>query len=591
MPQIKILPPDLRNKIAAGEVIERPASVAKELIENSIDAESTNIRIDILYGGKRLIRVSDNGTGMDKEDALLAFERHATSKLVTEDDLFNIKTMGFRGEALSSIASVSKVKLITGHKDSHSGISVEIYGGEVKEIKDSPSIGTSVEVRDLFFNTPARKKFLKSNSTELFHIIDTVTKEALSHWEIGFSLTHNNQETINLPLSSSPRERIMQIYGEEFLDSLIEVNNPPLPPHPPLNKGGQEGGKGGLGEFKRGGQRGEINVKMNAFVTKGENFRNSRSHQFIFINKRPIKDQSLSHAVYNAYEGILPRDKHPVFFLFLDIDPGKVDFNVHPTKREVRFEDKESIYRFVNSGIRETVRGERTEYIKQFMETPVKASSEPFLGDYSSLRPSSFVPHESMVSETPEFAYKPQLPFIYLGDTFIAISGKGGLTLVDHHAAHERILYEKFLKGINLNSHQLLFPRQVKLSPKEYRILLDNVSILRDFGIEADDFGHETVIVRSLPDVLKETDIRGVLSDVSSCIIEGVAPDKYLKEVLAARIACHSSVRGEEILNQEELSNLISDLEQADQPDQCPHGRPTRIFLSLDDLKKMFKRK
>lgn len=594
MPQIKILPPDLRNKIAAGEVIERPASVVKELIENSIDAGSTDIRIDILYGGKRLIRVSDNGTGMDKEDALLAFERHATSKLVTEDDLFNIKTMGFRGEALSSIASVSKVKLITGLKNSPPqpplskggtrggvGISVEIYGGEVKEIKDSPSIGTSVEVRDLFFNTPARKKFLKSNSTELFHIIDTVTKEALSHWEIGFRLTHNNQETINLPPSSYSKERIMQVYGDEFFDSLIEVNNPT---RPPLEKRGEGG-------FKRGGQRGEINVKMNAFVTKSENFRNSRSHQFIFINKRPIKDQSLSHAVYNAYEGILPRDKHPVFFLFLDIDPRKVDFNVHPTKREVRFEDKESIYRFVNSGIRETVRGERTEYIKQFMETPVKDSSEPFLGDYSSLRPSSFVPHESMVSETPEFAYKPHLPFIYLGDTFIAISGKGGLTLVDHHAAHERILYEKFLKGINLNSHQLLFPRQVKLSPKEYRILLDNVSILRDFGIEVDDFGHETVIVRSLPDVLKETDIRGILSDISSCIIEGVAPDKSLKEVLAARIACHSSVRGKEILNQEELSNLISDLEQADQPDQCPHGRPTRIFLSLDDLKKMFKRK
>ncbi|MDP2753041.1 MAG: DNA mismatch repair endonuclease MutL [Nitrospirota bacterium] len=583
MPQIKILPPDLRNKIAAGEVIERPASVVKELIENSIDAESTNIRIDILYGGKRLIRVSDNGTGMDKEDALLAFERHATSKLVTEDDLFNIKTMGFRGEALSSIASVSKVKLITGHKNSPPhpplskggtrggvGISVEIYGGEVKEIKDSPSIGTSVEVRDLFFNTPARKKFLKSNSTELFHIIDTVTKEALSHWEIGFRLTHNNQETINLPPSSYSKERIMQVYGDEFFDSLIELNNPP---RPPLEKRGEGG-------FKRGGQRGEINVKMNAFVTKGENFRNSRSHQFIFINKRPIKDQSLSHAVYNAYEGILPRDKHPVFFLFLDIDPRKVDFNVHPTKREVRFEDKESIYRFVNSGIRETVRGERTEYIKQFTEIP---ASSPY--------PLSLTPQELMVSETPEFAYKPHLPFIYLGDTFIAISGKGGLTLVDHHAAHERILYEKFLKGINLNSHQLLFPRQVKLSPKEYRILLDNVSILRDFGIEVDDFGHETVIVRSLPDVLKETDIRGILSDVSSCIIEGVAPDKSLKEVLAARIACHSSVRGEEILNQEELSNLISDLEQADQPDQCPHGRPTRIFLSLDHLKKMFKRK
>jgi DNA mismatch repair protein MutL len=196
-----------------------------------------------------------------------------------------------------------------------------------------------------------------------------------------------------------------------------------------------------------------------------------------------------------------------------------------------------------------------------------------------------------MVSENLEITYKVSLPFIYLGDTFIAVSGKGGLTLIDHHAAHERILYERFLKGINLNSHQLLFPRQVKLSHKEYRVILENIQILRDFGIEVDDFGHETVIVRSLPDSLKEAVVRGILSDVASCIIEGVAPDKSLKEAIAARIACHSSVRGKEILNQEELLNLIADLDKTEHPDQCPHGRPTRIFISLDDLKKMFKRK
>jgi DNA mismatch repair protein MutL len=573
MPQIKILPSDLRNKIAAGEVIERPASVVKELIENSIDAGSSDISIDVLYGGKRLIRVSDNGNGMDKEDALLCFQRHATSKLSNEEDLFNIKTMGFRGEALSSIASVSKVKLITGLKNSYPqplfskggmrgrvGVSVEIHAGEVKEIKDSPSIGTSVEVRDLFFNTPARKKFLKSNSTELFHIIDTVTKEALSHWGICFKLSSDNQETVNLSVSSGIRERIMQVYGEEFLDNLMEVNNE------------AEG------------------IRINSYLTKGDNFRNNRSHQFIFINKRPVKDQSLSHAVYNAYEGILPRDKHLIFFLFLDIDPRKVDFNVHPTKREVRFEDKESIYRFVNTSIRKAVREERNEYVKQFTEMPLIDSLTQSV-NYGMSRFPQAVPHWSGISENLEFAYRPVLPFIYLGDTFIAISGKGGLTLIDHHAAHERILYEKFLKGINLNSHQLLFPRQVRLSTKEYRIVLENVLILRNFGIEVDDFGHDTVIVRSLPDALKEADIRGILSDVASCIIEGVAPDKSLKEALAARIACHNSIRGKEILNQEELSNLIADLEQADQPDQCPHGRPTRIFLSLNDLKKMFKRK
>jgi DNA mismatch repair protein MutL len=561
MPQIKVLPSDLRNKIAAGEVIERPASVVKELIENSIDAGSTNIQIDILYGGKRLIKVSDNGTGMEKEDALLCFERHATSKLSSEDDLFNIKTMGFRGEALPSIASVTKMRIITGLKGSPSGVSVELTGGEVKEIKDSPSIGTTVEIRDLFFNTPARKKFLKTNSTELFHIIDTVTKEALSHWETGFRLTSDNKETISLPVSSGPKERILQIYGEEFLAGLTSVHAE------------SEG------------------ITIIAYITKGDNFRSMKSHQFIFINKRPIKDHSLSHAVYSAYESIIPRDKHPIFFLFLDIDPARVDVNVHPTKREVRFEDKESTYRFVNVSVREAVKSERTEYTKQFTEIPATDLPESRLGIYSSSYHSPLTPHESQISENLELTYRALLPFIYLGDTFIAVSGKGGLMLVDHHAAHERILYEKFLRGIDLQSHQLLFPRQVKLSHKEYRIILENIQMLRDFGIEADDFGHESIIVRSLPDVLKEADIRGILSDIASCIIEGIAPDKSFKEALAARIACHSSVRGKSILNQEELTKLIDDLELTEHPDQCPHGRPTRIFLSLDDLKKMFKRK
>lgn len=561
MPQIKVLPVDLRNKIAAGEVIERPASVVKELIENSIDAGSTDIRIDVLYGGKRLIRVSDNGTGMDKEDALLCIERHATSKLNTEDDLFNIRTMGFRGEALPSIASVSMVKLITGLKGSTSGISIEIHGGEAREIKDSPALGTSVEVRDLFFNTPARRKFLKANSTELFHIIDTITKEALSHWQIGFRFTSDNHETMNLPVASGPKERIMQVYGDEFLEGLMEVN-------------AETDG-----------------LKMHAFATKGDNFRNSKAHQFIFINRRPVKDQSIAHAVYRAFEGILPREKHPVFFIFLDIDPRKVDFNVHPTKREVRFEDREAIYRFVNSNIKDAVRGEREEYTKPFKEPAVGGFAAASVNTLLSPHASYGFNSSSCISENLELTYKPHLPFIYLGDTFIALSGKGGFTLIDHHAAHERILYERFLNGVHLDSHRLLFPRQVKLSHKEYRAILENTAMLRDFGIEVDDFGHDTVVVRDLPDALKDADIRGILSDIASSLIDGIPPDKSMKEALAARIACHKSVRGKEILNSEEVSSLLADLEKTEHPDQCPHGRPTRLFFSLDDLKKMFKRK
>jgi DNA mismatch repair protein MutL len=561
MPQIKILPSDLTNKIAAGEVVERPASVVKELIENSIDAGATDIKVNVLYGGKRLMRVSDNGTGMDSEDALLCFRRHATSKLSDEKDLFYIKTMGFRGEALPSIASVSKVRIITGKKGEPSGVSVEIAGSEIKEIKDSPAAGTAVEVRDLFFNTPARKKFLKSNSTELFHIIDIVTKEALSHWKTGFTLTSDNKETINLPSASGPRERILQVYGGDFLDGLIAADAE------------AEG------------------ISMKSYVTKTDNFRGTRSHQFIFINSRPVKEQSLSHAVYSAYEGIIPRDKHPIFFLFLDIDPARVDVNVHPTKREVRFEDKELIYRFINRSIREAVKEDRLRYTKQFAEMPKEDHPESDAVSFPSSYSSVVSHHDPLLSENLELTYRPSLPFVYLGDTFIALSGKGGLTLIDHHAAHERVLYEKFLKGISLDCHPLLFPRQVKLPHREYRVLLENLQMLRNFGIDADDFGHETLIVRSLPSVLQDADINAILSDMASCILEGVAPDKSLKEALAARIACHGSVRGRTILSPEELSALLDDLEQTEHPDQCPHGRPTRVFFSLYELKKLFKRK
>jgi len=534
MPQIKILPPGLRDKIAAGEVIERPASVVKELIENSIDGESTEIKIEVFHGGKLLIRVSDNGIGMDKEDALLCFRRHATSKLLSEEDLFNIRTMGFRGEALSSIASVSKVKIVTAPKGSSQGVSVEIHGGEVKAIKDSPTVGTAVEVRDLFFNTPARRKFLKTNKTELLHILDRVTEEALAHYEIGFSFTSDKHESMHIPTASSLRERIMQIYGDEFLHGLTEIH----------------------------AETGDM--RMQSFISKIGNFRNTRAYQYIFLNRRPVKDPSIAHAIYSAYEGTLPNSKHPVFSLSLDMDPKRIDFNVHPTKREVRFADKESVYRFIHASIRNG------------MYTPPSTPHEPSA--------------PSTVSENLELAYQTSPPFLYLGNAFIAVSGKGGLTLIDQHAAHERILYEKFLKGIELESHRLLFPGEVKLSHKEYRVILEHTSLLRDFGIEVDDFGYDSVIVRSLPDALKKADIRGILSDLASSLLEGIPPGKDMKEALAAKIACHSSVRGKIVLSQEEVSRLVSDLEACAHPESCPHGRPTRISFSLDKLKKIFKR-
>jgi DNA mismatch repair protein MutL len=554
---IKILPVDLRNKIAAGEVVERPASVVKELVENSIDAGSTDIRIEVLYGGRRMIKVSDNGTGMDREDAALCFSRHATSKLSGVEDLFEIRTMGFRGEALPSIAAVSRVRLLTGLKGSQSGTSIEAAGGDLLEIKDAPVSGTSLEVRDLFFNTPARKKFLKTNTTELFHIIDSVTREALSHYSISFTLLTENKETMLLPAASGFRERIMQIYGEAFLKGLLEVS------------------------------AAESGMEVTAFISGTENFRNSRDHQFIFINDRPIKDQSISHAVYKAYEGILPSESHPVFFVFLRVDPKHVDFNVHPAKREVRFENKEYVYRFVNSRLRGMIKGAREEYAKPFSVPTASGSPGSLSPPYATFTG----PSDVFVSEGQGLDYRPSLPFIYLGDTFIAVSGKGGLTLIDHHAAHERILYERLLNRVNITSHQMLFPEQVRLSHKEYMIILEHRDVIHEFGIEVSDFGHDTLMIRSLPDDLAGADLRGILADVASAVLGGAPPGRPLREAIAARVACHSSVRGREILNQDEVSRLLSDLEKTASPDQCPHGRPTRIFFSSDDLKKMFKRK
>jgi DNA mismatch repair protein MutL len=561
MSRIKLLDPDVRNKIAAGEVIERPASVAKELLENSIDAGSTDISLEIRYGGKRLLRVSDNGIGMDKDDLLLAFQRHATSKLVQETDLYSISTLGFRGEALPAIASVSKVTVKTGIRGAGAGSSLEMIGSDMKGVRESPPYeGTSIEVRDLFFNTPARKKFLKATNTELYHVLDTATRIALSHWEIRFRVINNEQETMNLPTASGLKERLIQVYGNEFYEELSEV------------QGQQE------------------DISLHAFVSNHHNYRKTKSSQFIFINRRPIKDPSISRAVYQAYEGLLPQDRHPVFFIYIELNPRTVDVNVHPTKREVRFADRESIFRFVSNSLREVIKGERAEYVQQFTKPSEHSSPAQSFGGGDPSRPFPPVPGKTVVSENLELAYKPSLPFLFLGDTFVALSGKGGLTVIDHHAAHERILFEKFLKGMGSASRQLLFPKPVKLPAKEYSVLLHNKGILLDLGIEIDDFGDNTVLLRSLPDELDNADMDSILSDISTGIIDGTVSRKSLKEDLAALIACHSSIRGKEILNQEKMAYLVDELEKTDNPDQCPHGRPTRIFYSLDDLNRLFKR-
>ncbi len=583
MNKIKVLPVLLRNKIAAGEVIERPSSVVKELVENSIDAGSTRIEISIVSAGKRLIRVSDNGSGMDREDALLSFERYATSKVSEEDDLFHIRSMGFRGEALSSIAAVSKVKLVTAPKGedfsgSQTGLCIEIMGGELRGEKECPASGTTIEVKDLFFNTPARRKFLKSDTTETYHIIDAVSREALSHYDIGFILRVDGEETLTLSPAMSLKERIMQVYGKGFVDDMIETS------------------------------AGDGDYSLRAFIGNASNLRSNRNSQFLFINRRPIKDTSVNHAVYKAYEDLIPRDKHPVFFIFLDIDPEKIDVNVHPAKREVRFEDKTGIYNFIFRTAREALRGSDMDFLS------VTKSGEAIGGRYSIGGIEDGTDHGrsedegriflsgghcahgiGTISESPGLAYEIGTPFIYIGETFVALPGDDGLTILDYHAAHERVNYERLLKKKDISSHRLLFPQQAKLAPKEYKVILENLQLLNDFGIEAEDFGHGTIIVRSLPEMLRDADIKSLLVDTAACLAEeGAGAEKgpldAMQKSVAARLACHSSLRGREVPDRVRISELLKGLAACDEPDRCPHGRPTRIRISSTELKKMFKK-
>jgi len=554
MPAIRILTDEVKNKIAAGEVVERPASVVKELVENSLDAGSSSVGIEVHGSGTKLIRVEDDGMGMDREDALLCLERHATSKLSSGKDLESIRTLGFRGEALPSIAAVSRMTLTTAPRGDSLGVRLEAVAGEVNSVTGVAARGTTVEVRDLFFNTPARKKFLKSRGTELIHIVDAVTRLSLSHPGAGMRLVTDGQKAMELPASSGPRERLLQLYGGEFLDGLIEA----------------------------GLDSAEMSVR--AFVSRPGNFRESRSHQMVFINGRPVREPSLAHAVHASYDA-LPGGKHPIFFLFIEMDPARVDFNVHPAKREVRFADKDIVYRGVRRCVSDAVRA------KPVAAPPGGAdvsSAEQYPEDAGHRFSSAGA---GAVAESIPLQYRAELSFIFLGETFVAYSAGGGLTLLDHHAAHERVLYEKLLKRTGLAGLRLLFPRQVRLGHREYLSVLEHREMLLDLGIEAEDFGGDTVVVRSLPEAMEGADLGGILSDAAEAMMSGERPGQSLKEAVAARIACHGSVRGRKILTPESLNALLADLDASDDPDHCPHGRPTRIRYSLEDLRKLFKRK
>jgi len=572
---IAVLPDLLINKIAAGEVIERPASVVRELLDNAIDAGATRIDVEALHGGKKLIRVADNGSGMSRDDALLCLERHATSKIRSEADLFDIDTLGFRGEALPAVASVSKLTLITFDGNSDTGVKVEVGMNLEKQVADAPpSPGTVIEVRDIFYNTPARRKFLKTTPTELSHIIETVMQKAFAYPHIMFTLAHNGSELLNTPAAKDVKERFIQLYGDEMSAEFLSM------------------------------QKESKTIQVSGFTSSLDYTRASKSHQIIFINKRPVKNATVNHAVYDVYRDEIARGRHPAYFLFIQIDPHVVDVNVHPAKREVKFEKPDEVHRIVRAAVYEALNPGHTVDLSTPLSTkplsyaPAGGAFPKQDNTFVSDRMTDFFSNTSQSEIFSPGLSREISPFFHIGESFVANVSAEGLVIIDQHAAHERILYEKFLKKTRIKSEPLILPLRVELPLKEYNLIISRGDLLADLGLDIEDFGSNNVIVRGMPKELGKADMKGLLIDIAAAILEeetsgirgGVTSENLLKNI-AARLACHTSVRGREHLNNEELSRMLSDLEQADEPDKCPHGRPTRITLSLDDLSRMFKRK
>jgi len=580
---IKILPDHVINKIAAGEVVERPASVVKELIENSIDAGATHIFIDIEEAGRRLIRITDNGSGMSKEDARTAFLRHATSKITDDTDLEAIRTMGFRGEALSSIASVSHVRLQSAMQGATSGALIELEGGIVKTVSEAAAPqGTALEISHLFFNTPARRKFLKSPATEFSHILTAVSRQAMAYPSVHFRLTHSKKTVLELSPSVSIRERTLQLYGEEIAENLIEFTG------------------------------GDDRVHVHGLIGRPGTSRADKTYQDFFVNRRAVKNPSLTHALYSACGDMLMRDRHPVAFIFIEIDPTLVDVNVHPAKAEIRFRNQSQLHDLVRDVIREALRGSgetaRIEYADRVKEAiadfgmrnagyplttersggfshplPLRERTEVRGDVFSSLPPVS----TSQFSELH--------PLAQIHDSFIIAQSQEGMAIIDQHAAHERVLFEKLQDQFGAGQvpvQGLLVPDQVELGPAQSMVLAEYLPELSKLGFQVEDFGNGTFVIKAVPALLVGADYKQLLLDILDEVnVHGKSGrlDEVRDDMLSV-MACHPAIKVHRHLDRQEMEKLLADLFTCRMPHTCPHGRPTIVRFSLVEIMKMFKR-
>lgn len=615
MNKIKLLSPRLANQIAAGEVVERPASVIKELLENSLDAGASRLDIEVEEGGIKLMRVRDNGGGIEKDDLPLALSRHATSKIYELDDLEAVATLGFRGEALASISSVARLSLTSSTSDDSAGWQVVAEGRDMEtQVSPAPHPrGTTVEVRDLFFNTPARRKFLRTEKTEYGQLEEVVKRLALSRFDVAFSLRHNGRAIYAWRAGDSQLEqerRVAQVCGPAFMENAVHI------------------------DIERHG------LRLWGWVALPTFSRSQADLQHFYVNGRAIRDKLVGHAVRQAYQDVLYHGRHPAFVLYLELDPSTVDVNVHPTKHEVRFRDNRSVHDFIYSSLHHALARVKPEdtLTRKLGDTQSDVTSPSFRDQPpSGLAAGEFKGQGSMGFQAPasgsNYGYRPSAPVsgvreqmqVYgdlhqpaptavplpqtpsedipplgyalaqLKGIYILAENAQGLILVDMHAAHERITYERLKNAFGeggLQTQPLLVPESLAVSEKEADCAEEFGEVFKSLGFELQRAGPETLLIRQLPVILNRASVQQLVRDVLADLIEHGTSERiqhHINEILAT-MACHGSVRANRRLTLPEMNALLRDMEATERSGQCNHGRPTWLLQSLDDLDKLFLR-
>jgi DNA mismatch repair protein MutL len=617
MSKIKILPEILSNKIAAGEVVERPASVVKELVENALDADSTRIIIEVENGGRSLIRVSDNGSGMNSDDALLATERYATSKIYKDEDLFAINTLGFRGEALPSIAAVSKFCLVTRDQTSQAGTEVLVEGGTIKKVSQvGAPLGTMVTVRQLFFNVPARRKFLKTVNTEMGHIADTVSSMALGRPDIQFRLIHNGKVIKNWSATGNDMDRVVDVLGKDIQNNLKKLEF--------------------TSDF----------LTVQGWISSPRITRSTSRGIYLYVNQRVVRNRVIQHALFQGYGSRLMKGQFPVAVIFIHVPSDQLDVNVHPTKNEVKFAQQKKIHHAVAGVVAERLRlADQPQWRpKRFPEPdPMDVKSRisesvPHFNipkkEVSSRYPANRIrqpvtdipvkagspvhsdPHPATQTQEPASPWRQDLRFTptpgqtelwakkrfgdlkvigQFHDTYILCESSDRIVLIDQHAAHERVIFEQLKnrsQASKKSAQKLLIPETIDLGYREAKILEELLPDLNELGLEIEPFGGNTFVVKSVPALLENKEVKPLVIEIVEKIAQiGFTPglEKAIDQCLIL-MACHGAIRANQKLSDQQIKGLLEQLDQCDQPSNCPHGRPTWISWSIKDLAKSFKR-